>query len=121
MKKIILAAIGGTMMLSLLSTQDVSAQFAGAQGTPVSSVADVLKVGTDDQRVILRGNILRRLYGDKYIFSDGTAEIRVDIDADEWPAGQPVNEKTMVEIIGKIDTDWGRVSEIDVKVLRVVK
>jgi uncharacterized protein (TIGR00156 family) len=84
-------------------------------------VAEVLKSGYDDQRVVLRGQILRRVYGDKYIFSDGTGEIRVDIDQEEWPSGQPVNDKTIVEIIGKIDLDWGRVSEVDVKVLRVVK
>jgi uncharacterized protein (TIGR00156 family) len=117
-----LALLSGLALLGVTQTSSVQAQFVGGQATTApSSVAEVLKSGYDDQRVVLRGQILRRLYGDKYIFSDGTGEIRVDIDQEEWPVGQPVNEKTNVEIIGKVDVDWGRVTEIDVKVLRVVK
>lgn len=117
-----LALLSGLALWGVTQTSSVQAQFVGGQATTApSSVAEILKSGYDDQRVVLRGQILRRLYGDKYIFSDGTAEIRVDIDQEEWPAGQPVNEKTNVEIIGKVDVDWGRVTEVDVKVLRVVK
>lgn len=122
MKKLTLALLGGFALLSMTQTSSVQAQFVGGQATTApSTVAEILKSGYDDQRVVLRGQILRRVYGDKYVFSDGTGEIRVDIDQEEWPAGQPINEKTNVEIIGKVDVDWGRVTEVDVKVLRVVK
>lgn len=122
MKRLVLALLGGAALFAATPTAMVHAQYIGGQPvTTPSTVADVLRSGYDEQRVILRGQILRRVFGDKYIFSDATGEIRVDIDQEEWPAGQPINDKTIVEIIGKVDVDWGRVSEIDVKVLRVVK
>jgi uncharacterized protein (TIGR00156 family) len=122
MNKLMIAFLGGFALLGTIQPSAVKAQFVGGQATAApSTVAEVLKSGYDDQRVVLRGQILRRVYGDKYIFSDGTGEIRVDIDQEEWPVGQPINDKTNVEIIGKVDTDWGRVTEVDVKVLRVLK
>jgi uncharacterized protein (TIGR00156 family) len=122
MQKLMMALVGGIALFATVQAPPVQAQYVSGQATSApSTVAEVLKSGYDDQRVVLRGQILRRVYGDKYIFSDGTGEIRVDIDQEEWPSGQPVNDKTIVEIIGKIDLDWGRVSEVDVKVLRVVK
>lgn len=122
MKKIAWALLAGLAISTVQMGNMAHAQYTGGQvaNTP-TTVAEVLKNGTDDQRVTLRGQIVRRLYGDKYIFSDSTGEIRIDIDQDEWPAGQPINEKTMVEIIGKVDVDWGRVTEVDVKVLRIAK
>ena len=50
----------------------------------------------------------------------GTAEIIVDIDEDEWPA-QPVNDSMTVEITGKVDVEFLRPTEIDVKRLRVAQ
>lgn len=124
-----------TTLLSLgvsLASSSVMAQYTGSsaprggfQGPGSASgqtvtVANVLRTPIDEQRVTLRGNIVRRIGGDKYVFSDGTGEIRVDIDDSEWPA-EPVNEKTTVEIIGKIDVEFMSPTEIDVKILRVVK
>ncbi len=124
-----------TTLLSLgvtLASSSVMAQYTGSsaprggfQGPGAASgqtvtVSNVLRTPIDDQRVTLRGNIIRRIGGDKYVFSDGTGEIRVDIDDSEWPA-EPVNEKTTVEIIGKIDVEFMSPTEIDVKILRVIK
>jgi uncharacterized protein (TIGR00156 family) len=85
-----------------------------------NTVADVLRNPMDDQRVTLRGNITRHIGGDKYLFSDGTGEIRVDIDDHQFPP-QPINEKTTVEILGEVDTDFMQFNEIDVKVVRIVQ
>jgi uncharacterized protein (TIGR00156 family) len=85
-----------------------------------SSVAAILKNPVDDQRVTLRGNIIRHIGGDKYMFSDGTGEIRVDIDDHLFPV-QPIDESTVVEIIGEVDTDFMQFSEIDVKSLRILQ
>jgi len=115
-----------------LSTGSAMAQYTGSSATrggfqgPGSasdqpmSVANILRNPVDDLRVTLRGNIILKIGGDKYVFSDGTGEIRVDIDNSEWPA-EPVNEKTTVEIIGKVDVEFMHPTEIDVKVLRVIK
>lgn len=122
LRKTLFAAVCGAFVLAGATSDQAAAQYVGGQAVSAkTTVADVLKNGVDDQRVVLQGNVLRRLYGDKYIFSDGTGEIRVDIDTEEWPPGQQISESTRVEIIGKVDVDWGRVTEIDVKVLRVVK
>ena len=107
------AALGGA------SAQYVGGQQAQGQRS-VTTVAEVLKNGFDEQRVTLRGQIVRRIQGDKYVFADGTGQIRVDIDEEEWP-NEPVNDKTTVEITGKVDIDYGERTEIDVKVLRIVK
>lgn len=123
MKKTVFAAATALALSVGFFSMEASAQYVGVQArqaSPRTSVADVLKNGFDEQRVTLRGTVIRHIAEDKYIFTDGTGEIRVDIDYEEWPK-EPVNEKTMIEIVGKIDTDWGRPTEIDVKVLRIVR
>ena len=98
---------------------EASAQFTGpGSRSSTASVAEILKNPLDNQRVVLRGKILRRLGGDKYLFSDGSAEIIVDIDDNEWPS-QPVNENTVIELTGKVDVEFLRPTEIDVKRLKI--
>ena len=91
------------------------AQFVGPNvEKSARTVAEIIKAPVDDQRVVLRGKILRKIGNEKYIFSDGTAEIRVDIDDYEFPP-QPITESTLVEISGKVDVELMRPVEIDVK------
>ena len=130
MKKVTLCALAASVCMSIFSTS-VVAQFVGPSGgqsgytgpsatTAVKTVSDILQRGVDDQRVVVRGRIVRHLSGDKYTFTDGTGEITVDIDAHEFP-GQPVNESTLVEINAKIDTDFGKPNSLDAKQVRIVK
>jgi uncharacterized protein (TIGR00156 family) len=77
----------------------------------------ILKKPVDDQDVVLRGNILRKVDDDEYIFSDGTGEIRAKIDDDDLPA--QVSEKTKVEIPGEVDVDNGR-AKIDVEKVIII-
>ena len=72
----------------------------------------------DDARVVLTGRIVRSLGDEKYIFSDASGEITVEIDKKVW-RGLSVGENDNVEISGKIDKDWGKV-EIEVKKIRKV-
>jgi len=104
----------------LLATALVSASFASAQyvgpsetKAPAASVREILKVSVDDQKVVLQGYILRKIGREKYIFSDGTAEIGVEIDHDDFPK-QPINEKTRVEIRGEVDKHLFKPTDIDV-------
>jgi uncharacterized protein (TIGR00156 family) len=85
-----------------------------------NSVEAILKNPVDDQRVTLRGKITRHIGGDKYMFTDGAGEIRVDIDDHQFPA-QPIDDNTVVEIIGEVDTDFMQFSEIDVKSVRILQ
>jgi uncharacterized protein (TIGR00156 family) len=122
-----LLSIGVTLAASSAMAQYTgsSASRGGFQGPGSASdqpmtVANILRTPVDDLRVTLRGNIIRKIGGDKYVFSDGTGEIRVDIDNSEWPA-EPVNEKTTVEIIGEVYIGVLVEMAIDVKVLRIIK
>lgn len=91
--------------------------FAGYTGSAsqqhLSSVKSVLAKPVDDQFVALKGHLLKQLSSDKYLFSDGTGEIRVEIDNDLFPS-QPINDKTLIEIRGEVEKDFMESPEIDV-------
>lgn len=99
----------------------VSAQYVGPNSSPqLTQVAEILKNPKDDADVIVRGQLLRQVRDEKYMFSDGSGEILVEIDDDDFPR-QPVDETTTVELIGEVDTGRRRAPEIDVDTVRIVK
>lgn len=85
------------------------------------SVAQILKDPVDDQKVQLQGHLLRQKSAEKYVFSDGTAEILVEIDKDEFHGLPPINEHTQVEIQGEVDTSRHRAPEIEVDRIRIIQ
>ncbi|MDO6683672.1 MULTISPECIES: NirD/YgiW/YdeI family stress tolerance protein [unclassified Oceanobacter] len=107
--------------VTLLGTsQWVHAQYVGPSAQQsVSSVADIFKHASDDQRVILRGYLIKQVSSEKYLFSDGSGDIRVEIDAEDF-RGQTVNEKTQVELIGEVEKDFLESPEVDVDIINVV-
>lgn len=96
------------------------AQYAGPSTIGQSSVAEILKNPVDDQDVQLQGHLLRQTSHDRYVFSDGTGEIVAEIKAKRF-AGQSIDEKTKVELIGEVDTGRDRPPEIEVESLRIVR
>jgi uncharacterized protein (TIGR00156 family) len=97
-----------------------SAQYVGPTTQVTNtSIAQILKNPVDDQPVVLRGYIVKKVGNEKYMFSDGTSEIRVDID-DKRFANIKVDAKTKVEIRGEVEKDFMETPEIDVDVLTVV-
>ncbi|TFL13052.1 NirD/YgiW/YdeI family stress tolerance protein [Pusillimonas caeni] len=98
------------------------AQYTGPTegGRAQNTVAAILANPTDDQQITMQGQLLRKIGKEKYIFSDGTAEIVAEIDDDDFPR-EPVDEKTKVEIHGEVDTGLRRPPEIEVDSIRVVK
>jgi uncharacterized protein (TIGR00156 family) len=97
------------------------AQYSGPATFGEKSVAAILKSPVDDQAVQLQGHLLRKTGSDKYVFSDGTGEIVAEIKDKRFPAGQTVDEKTKVEIVGEVDTGFSRPPEIEVESLRVIQ
>ncbi len=90
-------------------------------GTAVSSAASVkeaLKM-RDDSYVKVRGNIVKRLTDDKYLFRDSTGEIVVEIDNEDW-GGVTVGPQDTVELSGEIDRDFNKIN-IDVDVVKKVQ
>ena len=99
----------------------VQAQYVGPSTQPqAQSVAEILKNSVDDQKVVLKGHITKKVGKKKYMFSDGTGEIRVEIDHDRLPM-QRIDDKTLVEISGEVDTEFLKSPEIDVDLVSVLK
>jgi len=73
----------------------------------------------DNSYVNLKGNITKRITSDEYLFTDKTATITVEIDAEKW-LGQIIKPTDIVEISGEIDRDFRQI-KIDVDSVKVVK
>jgi len=82
-------------------------QGGGAGGYTVSPIKDVMLM-YDDQIAVVKGNIVRRLSDDKYLFKDSSGEMVVEIDYKYW-AGLQVNEQDVIELTGKVDKDYNSV------------
>ncbi|NLJ62273.1 MAG: NirD/YgiW/YdeI family stress tolerance protein [Alcaligenaceae bacterium] len=91
------------------------------QMQPVAtSVAQILQDTKDDQRVSLRGQITKQTSEEKFIFTDGSGEIQLDID-DDLTKVQPINPPVEVEIIGEVDKGLISDTEIEVKSYTIVQ
>ena len=79
----------------------------GAQN--INSVRGVLSSGhaADDMQVTLTGKITKSLGGEMYMFTDGTDEIMIEVDNDDW-YGLKTTPNTLVVINAEIDVDNGR-------------
>ena len=73
-------------ILTAVVASSASAQYVGpSSAQPVRSVLEVTKNPVDDTEVILRGFLIKKLGDENYLFSDGTGEIRVEIDSEDFP------------------------------------
>jgi uncharacterized protein (TIGR00156 family) len=72
----------------------------------------------DDTPVILQGKIERFLGDEKYLFSDDTGNMIVEIDNRVW-GNLSVDENEMVEINGEIDREF-RGNEVEVRTIRKI-
>lgn len=109
-------------LASLLLATAAMAQYVGPSSNPgYKSVSDVLKNPVDDMEVTLEGTLSQRIGKNKYMFSDGVAEIRVDIESKHFPAATQISEKTRVRLHGDIEKDFLESPEIDVKRVTVIQ
>ncbi|WP_319379546.1 NirD/YgiW/YdeI family stress tolerance protein [Thiomicrorhabdus sp.] len=100
---------------AIACTSSVSAAYIGPSDTPsYQTVKQINANPVDDAPVTLQGFIIKQLRNDKYLFSDGTGEIRVDIDHQYFPP-QPISDKTKVRLRGEIEKDYLQSPEIDVE------
>jgi uncharacterized protein (TIGR00156 family) len=105
---------------ALLALPLAHAQYEGPGQRPVlNTVGLVLSQGKDDQQVTLRGRLIRQIDEDTYRFTDGSGEIDVEIDDDDFPNAQ-IGEQTEIEIVGEIDTRRLRDPEIDADQVRIL-
>ncbi len=130
MKKMLLVPIllCGLVLISAESFADNHGQAGGFTG-PAStaqggftgpgpaalSVKQAVELA-DDTWITLKGHIVRHEGEDIYLFKDSSGEARVEIDDDAW-GGQHIGPNDFVELVGKVDKDWGRV-ELEIERVR---
>jgi uncharacterized protein (TIGR00156 family) len=85
-----------------------------------TSVKEIQANPKDDQKVILEGTLLKKIGDDEYRFSDGTGEITVEIDEDDFPK-TPVGAETKLKIHGEVDTHLLKAADIEADSVTVVK
>ena len=120
MKKFALAAI------LALSTTSAFAGFNGnttpnggfQSGTQSAiSVKQALKAA-DNSMITLEGNITQQIDDDEFWFTDGTGQIRVEIERQVW-IGLNVGPNDKIRIFGKLDNEVFDRAELEV--LRIEK
>jgi uncharacterized protein (TIGR00156 family) len=103
--------------LSVLVGLAVNAQQGGYKGpgAVVTTVAEA-KTLRDDTPVILQGRIDRFLGDERYLFSDDSGNITVEMDDKIWGT-LSVDQNDLVEITGEVDRGY-RELEVEVRTIR---
>lgn len=87
--------------------------------TVARSVAEVLQDAKDDRPVQLTGTLVEQTGKEKFLFRDATGEITVEIDADDFPANQPIGPDVQVTLTGEIETRLMRKPEVEVETIQL--
>ena len=77
--------------------------YAGPVNVPLVTVRQLLDAGRDDQPARLQGRIVSFEGNERYTFEDATGRITVEIDDEDFPAGQTVSAEHRVELLGEFD------------------
>jgi uncharacterized protein (TIGR00156 family) len=117
---------GAAISVALLcSISTATAQYVGpgaqaAAALPtLRTLGDVLAAPVDDQPVEITGVVVRQLGRERFLFRDETGELQLEIDREDFPAGQPIGGDTRVVIIGEVEARHWRTPRIDVDQIRL--
>ncbi|NLG77998.1 MAG: NirD/YgiW/YdeI family stress tolerance protein, partial [Xanthomonadaceae bacterium] len=90
-----------------------NAQYEGPGEAEIrTKVSDVMMKPRVGQYVVIEGRLTKRLDTGVFMFTDGTAEIRIRVDP-RTLVDNPVTETSMVEIRGRIAEDFRSTPEIE--------
>lgn len=117
MKKLTL--LGTLLFASSVAMAGFQQSPAVSQGANVISVSKALSA-KDKSVIVLEGNIQRQIDEDEFIFTDGTATIKVEIDEHVW-RGVDVSSQDKIRLIGIVDKDIGRNAELEVTEVQKLK
>ena len=123
MKRIIAILVLVLVCAAFVSAQGFTGEkaakggFTGGSKAEVTTVAQALKM-KDNAKAVLRGNIVKQVGHEKYLFKDATGEIVIEIDDDDW-GGVTVGPQDTVELIGEVDKDFNKI-EFDVDIVKKV-
>ncbi len=102
------------------TTTGAFAEFSGpgaAASGANATIKEILSKPVNDMWVTLKGKILKKTGPEKYIFTDGTGEITVDIADGYFPFNRPVTPQTIMEISGEVNSD---LMHLEVEIRQVV-
>lgn len=108
------------LLAPLLSSAAFAAGgYAGPGATAQITTVAAAQEAADDTPVVLTGQIVKKVSGDKYEFKDATGSIQVEIDDDDWPP-QAIGASDKVRLTGEVERDLiGR--EIDVDIVELLQ
>ncbi len=106
------------LILGFSITTGAVAAFISHSETPVSTVAQVLKM-KNDAYVTMEGNITKQIRKDEYIFEDKTGSITVEIDPKDW-RGVDVTPEDTIRITGELDKGFAS-TEVEVDKVELIK
>ena len=115
LKSMTLAAAALGILAAPIQAQFVSDNPAVA----VTTVAELLKNGKQDQEASLEGFIVEQVKRKKYVFADETGRIIAEI-PDKVFQGQRVDPKTKIRIEGELELEYAEKETIDVYRLTVL-
>lgn len=94
--------------------------YSGPSNVPLLTVKQLLDTGKDDQHARLQGRIVSHDGGDRYTFEDASGRISVEIDDEDFPAGQAIGADQRVELLGEFDKGL-RKTEFEVDRITVLR
>ena len=116
-----LPAPQNTDQVDFIATTTTTTTTSGPTAPVVTGTAVTVKEAKsmpDETYLVLRGNIIKSLGDEKYVFQDDTDTITVEIDDDDWN-GLVVSPTDMVTIWGELDSGMFK-TEIDVDRVQIM-
>ena len=89
---------------------------AHASITTAAAVAQA----SDDAPVVLTGTLTKQISKEKYAFQDASGSVTVEIDQKYMPA-QTITPSTTVRLTGKVDKNYTKGNEVDIKMVEIVQ
>jgi uncharacterized protein (TIGR00156 family) len=105
------AGVVGTALIALAWQAFAQSQDQSSSTESAWSVKRVLAEAKDDQRVTVRGKVVRTLGDEDFILTDDTGEIRIEVDDDQTK--QKLQVGANVEVHGEADRDTSEPTEIE--------
>ena len=98
---------------------NATGSYSGPSNVPLMTVKQLLETGRDDQIARLQGRLVSFEGDERYTFEDATGRITVEIDNEDFPAGQSISAEQKVELTGEFDKGL-RKTEFEVDRLTLV-
>ncbi|ASJ40840.1 YgiW/YdeI family stress tolerance OB fold protein [Vibrio vulnificus] len=116
---IAIAALTTTPAIALANNSSTAQGISFDGPVNVSVVSELLKDSNmfTEKDVVVEGTLVRQLNKDTYIFTDGSAEIQVELD-DDIRFTQTINSNTRLRLFGEFE--GGNTPEIEVDSLTLL-